>query len=153
MKPKNLLKIANISGWILLIILIFYFISGYAVAHKYGMDALMSKPQAWAWHKNLAAPFFVFLLLHIVPYYIVKKQVKRLIIILSIVIALPVMSVLAINKFQKPEAKPPAKSGQENKSIRCQNCSRECLIKPGETGECGELENIDGKLKPTKKRN
>lgn len=152
MNNKNLLKIANISGWLLLIILILYFISGYSMVHKYGMDVLMSKSQAWSWHTYLALPFLVFLLLHIVPHYVVRKQVKRLLIILSIVITLPVLSVLAIDKFQEPEAKPPVKSGQtQDKSVRCKNCPNECLIKPNETGECGQYKNIDGKLVPVKK--
>jgi len=149
MKTKNLLKIANISGWMLLIILILYFISGYSMAHKYGMDVIMSNSQAWSWHTYLALPFLIFLLLHIVPHYVVRKQIKRLLIILSIVIALPVLSVLAIDKFQKPEVKPPVKSEQtQDKSVRCKNCPNECLIKPGEVGKCGKFKNVDGEIKP-----
>ncbi len=128
---------------------ILYVISGYAILHKYGIDAVMTKSHAWFWHKYLTIPFFVFLVLHIVPYYVVRKQVKRLFVISGIVIALPVMAVYGINKYQEPEVKPPVKSGQqENKIIRCPNCPRECELKPGETGECGQYENIDGKIVP-----
>jgi len=149
MNNKNLLKIANISGWLLLIMLILYFISGYSMVHKYGMNHIMNNSQAHYWHGILAFPFLIFLILHIVPYYYVKKQIKRLLIILSIIISLPVLSVLAINKFQKPAVKPPVKSEQtQNKAVRCKNCPNECLIKPNQTGDCGRYKNVDGKLQP-----
>ncbi len=150
MKNKYLLKIAGISGWLLLAMLVFYFVSGYAIVHKYGLDSIMSNSQAWFWHKYLTIPFFIFLILHIVPYFIVRKQVKKFLVILTIVLALPIMSSFAIDQFQKPEVKPPAKTGQENKVIKCPNCPRGCIIKEGETGECGQYKNIDGKLQPKK---
>ena len=69
------------------------------MVHKYGMDALMSRHQAWAWHRYLAIPFFVSLFLHVVPYYVVRKQVKRLLMIVGIIIIITILSVLIIDKF------------------------------------------------------
>ncbi len=120
MSNKNLLKIANISGWILLIILLLYFISGYAMVRQYGMDALMTRPHAWFWHKYLTVPFLIFLVLHIVPYYIVRKQIKRFLIILSIVIAVPVIGVYAVNEvYKESNINPPARKRQQiHKTIK-----------------------------------
>lgn len=151
MSNKTLLKIAGISGWALLAMLVLYFISGYAMVHRYGMDALMNKSQAWFWHKCLTVPFFVFLALHIAPYYIVRKQVKRLLLISAIVLALPVLGVYAVNELQKQEAKP-SETQQERvqKAVACPNCSKGCVIKPGQTGECGKYKNVDGNLRERK---
>lgn len=135
-----LLKIANFSGWALLVMLVLYFTSGYAIVHKYGMDALMDGAQAWFWHKYLTIPFFIFLFLHIVPYYVLKKQVKRFLIILFTCIALPVVAVITVDKIQTP-----------NESIQCPNCPKECIIEPGEKGECQQYENIDGKVQPVER--
>ena len=147
MKPKMLYKIANISGWLLLVMLILYFISGYAMVHKYGMEGLMNASHAKNWHTYLALPFLIFLFLHIVPYYVVRKQVKKLLITFLVVFSLPVLGVFAINKFQPKEVKPPAVTKeQENKAVQCDKCPKGCIIKPGERGECGRVENIDGKL-------
>ncbi len=152
MKTKNLLKIANISGWLLVTMLVLYFISGYAMVHKYGMNALMSKSQAWFWHSYLTIPFIILLFAHITPYFIVRKQVKKCLIFIGIVIALPMMSVYAIDKLQKPAITTPDKKEQtENKSVKCKNCPKECLIKPGETGECGKFKNANGKIQPVEK--
>jgi len=98
---KTLLKIAEFSGWMLLVMLILYFISGYAMVREYGMDALMTKHRAWIWHKYLAVPFLIFLFLHIVPYYVVRKQIKKFLILLSVVIILPVVGIYAINQVHK----------------------------------------------------
>ena len=149
---KNLLKIADISGWILLALLVFYFASGYSMVKKYGMDSIMSNSQALFWHKYLAVPFLIFLFLHILPYFIVRKQVKKFLLILSIVVAMPLVSALAVDKIRIPEAKPPIKSEQENKIIKCPNCPKGCEIKPGEAGECQRYENINGKLQPVEKK-
>jgi hypothetical protein len=38
----------------------------------------------------------------------------------------------------------------KNKSVRCQNCPANCLIKLNETGDCGQYKNVEGKLVPNK---
>lgn len=78
-----LYKIQKISGWLLLIMLIIYFISGYAMAHKYGMNAIMTRKEARFWHGILACPFFIAIFAHIFPsiYFAFKnpqKLIKRL---------------------------------------------------------------------------
>lgn len=151
MKPKNLYKLANFSGWALLVILILYFISGYAMVHKYGMDYIMSNSHAWVWHKYLTIPFFVFLFLHIVPYYVVREQVKKLCIILALVFAIPALGVFAIDKVITPQKESNIKEqASQKKSVKCKNCPNECILKPGETGKCGQYQNIDGEIKPTR---
>lgn len=149
MKNKHLLKIADISGWLLLVILILYFISGYAIVHKYGMEYLMNNEHAWFWHQYLTIPFFIFLFLHIIPYYYVRKQIKKLAVILIIVFALPVLGVLAINMYQKPTTKQLIKKEQQ-KSITCPNCPRGCKLKHGQTGDCGKFKNQNGMIIPVK---
>ena len=145
---KYFVKIANFSGWILLSLLVFYFVSGYAIVHKYGMDSLMNNSQAWFWHKYLTIPFFVFLLLHIVPYFVVRKQVKKLLLFFLIAVAVPILSAVAIEKTQPTKEKPQVKTEQESKTVQCPNCPKGCVLKPGETGDCGQFENKDGILQP-----
>jgi UPF0716 family protein affecting phage T7 exclusion len=156
MKNKILMKISSISGWLLLAVLVLYFISGYAMVREYGMNHLMSRRSASSMHGSLAALFFALLALHIVPYYYVRKRLKRMVILLLIVFILPVLGVYAVNKIQKQNisgAKPPAQVEQQpeqagkNAAVQCEGCKRRCLIKPGETGECGQVKNVDGKLK------
>ena len=91
MNNKTLLKIAHIAGWVLLIIILFYLISGYAMVKEYGLEHLMHRKSAWSMHKLLAIPLIAALVLHIVPYYIVRKQVKRLLVITGIIIAVSVL--------------------------------------------------------------
>lgn len=147
MSNKNLIKIAAASGWLLLAMLILYFISGYAMVQKYGMDTIMARPQALFWHKYLTIPFFVFLVLHIAPYYIVRKQVKRLLLISGLLIALSVFGVYTVNKFVKLETKQHKKFlHRQEKSVTCPNCPKGCIIKEGEYRECGKYKNLDGKL-------
>lgn len=145
-----LYKIADISGWILLALLVLYFISGYAMVHKYGMQYLMNNAHAWSWHRYLTIPFFIFLVLHIVPYYVVRKQLKKMFVISSIVVLLPVLGVYGINTLQVKEQHMVTTQQKEvtDNAVRCQNCPRNCIIKPNETGQCGQFKNIDGKLKP-----
>ncbi len=40
---------------------------------------------------------------------------------------------------------------QQAKSVRCNNCPSNCLIKSNQTGKCGQYKNIKGKLVPVKK--
>jgi hypothetical protein len=175
MKNKTLMKIADISGWLLLIVLVLYFISGYAMVREYGMNHLMSRHGARELHESLAVLFLLFLSLHVVPYYYVRKKLKRMAIILLVVLILPALGVLAVNKLQdraksevktsvqmeqqvqqaQQELKPQAKVGRlsekdkKNAAVRCDGCKKRCLIKQGEEGDCGQVKNVDGKLVPT----
>ncbi|HSA05654.1 MAG TPA: hypothetical protein P5556_00585 [Candidatus Gastranaerophilales bacterium] len=155
MTKKNLLKIAKISGWLLLLLIIFYFISGYAMVKEYGFEHLMHKSSAWALHKYMAIPFLIFLVLHIVPYYVVRKQVKRLFAIVGIILLLSVSGAFAIDNILIKKDKPPTRQEQrkqEGKTVKCPNCPNECIIEPGEKGKCGKYENIDGKLQPVERK-
>ena len=109
MNNHTLLKIANVSGWLLLLILIFYFISGYALVQEYGFDRLMHNYSAWTLHKYMTIPFLIFLVLHIVPYYVVKNQVKRLLAIVGIILVLSVSGAFAIDNILIKGDKPPAR--------------------------------------------
>ncbi len=47
--------------------------------------------------------------------------------------------------------KSPVKSEKTQvKAIRCNNCPCNCLIKPNQTGDCGQYKNVNGKLVSTK---
>lgn len=151
MNNKNLFKIAKISGWMLIIVLVLYFISGYAMIHKYGMDVLMTRSQAHSWHNYLAIPLLTLLLLHIAPYYYTRKRLKRLMVLLFLVIIIPALSVLAINKLQKTESKPQNTEQKQTKAVRCDNCPNNCLIQPNKTGKCGHYTNKNGEIVPVEK--
>lgn len=157
MKNKTLIKIADMAGWALLVVLVLYFISGYAMVREYGMDHLMEMKSASNLHGSLAALFFTFLTLHITPYYYVRKKLKRMVVLLLIVFLLPVLGVYAVNQLHKQDTKgvqPQVQKEQQAEevkkdfAVKCEGCKRECLIKPGETGECGQVKNVDGKLVP-----
>lgn len=75
-KKLFLFKLAKISGWMLLIILFLYFVSGYAMVHEFGMDKVLHRHQAYVLHKILAIPFLVCLILHIMPYQFLKSHKK-----------------------------------------------------------------------------
>jgi hypothetical protein len=72
-------KCAIISGWILLVMIIIFFISGYALVHEYGFDRLMNHKTAWHWHSTLAIPFLILLFLHVFPaiYFKIRKILKK----------------------------------------------------------------------------
>jgi uncharacterized BrkB/YihY/UPF0761 family membrane protein len=68
----------KISGWILLLMIIIYFVSGYALVREYGFDRLMSHKDAWKWHNLLTIPFFIALFIHIFPvFYFASKDPKN----------------------------------------------------------------------------
>lgn len=146
MNNKILYKIANISGWILLVILCLYFISGYAMVREYGMDALLSRKNAHVCHEILALPFFIALILHVVPYYMIKKQLKRLFITFILVLLIPFVGVLAVNKHVKPANPQVENQSSQNQTVKCHNCSNNCVLKNGEIGDCGHYKNSDGKI-------
>lgn len=143
------LKIAKISGWLLVMILVLYFITGYGMTDKYGMSIIMSHLHVRRWHKYLALPFMLFLLLHVTPYYVARKQIMRLVLIFLLVICLPIASVYAVNEFQKQSAQQVTHEQGENRSVRCNKCPNKCLIKPNQTGKCGRYKNVDGRLQST----
>ena len=62
-----LYKIQKISGWLLFVMLIIYFVSGYAMVHKYGLNAIITRKDARFWHTVLACPFFIATFAHIFP--------------------------------------------------------------------------------------
>lgn len=68
-------KCTEISGWVLLVMILGFFISGYALVHEYGFDRLMSHKTAFKWHSLLAIPFLAVLILHVFPpiYFKIKK--------------------------------------------------------------------------------
>lgn len=157
MKNRTYTKIGDISGWLLLVVLVLYFISGYALVHKYGMGTFMNSQSASWLHNSLTALFFAFLLLHIVPYYYVRKKIKRMMAILLMVFILPAFGVFVVSKFQVADNNQVQQCGRAvnvesqpaRKAIRCDRCPGRCLIKPNEKGACGKVKNVDGRLVPT----
>jgi uncharacterized membrane protein len=92
MNNKNLYRIANIVGWLLIIVITIFFISGYSMGRD-GITFFMSRANARFWHEFLPIPFCVLLVAHIVPYYIIKKQLKKFCLILVSVIVLAILTV------------------------------------------------------------
>lgn len=156
MNNRTYTKIGDISGWLLLAVLVLYFISGYAMMREHGMETLMNRQSASWLHNFLIAPFFVFLFLHIVPYYYVRKKLKRMTAIALAVLMIPMLVVFAVNKLQTADNNTTQQGEQtvnvenqpDNKTIQCDKCPCRCLIKPCEKGACGKIKNVDGRLVP-----
>lgn len=139
-------------------VLVLYFISGYAMVREYGMDSVMNRQSASWLHSSLTALFFGFLFLHIVPYYYVRKKLKRMTAILLAVFMLPLLGIFTVNKMhvagnnqaQPCERTVNVESRVDKNAIQCDKCPCRCSIKPGEKGACGRIQNIDGYLVPVK---
>lgn len=81
-----------------------------------------------------------------------KKNFSKGVIILAVTVFCSCCSNLSSSTFAISEPKTPVKSEKTQvKSIRCDNCPCNCLIKPNQTGECGQYKNVNGKLIPVKK--
>ena len=55
------------SSWPLLVLLLGFFATGYAVSGRYGMGAYANEQTALALHKLLHAPLIVLTALHVLP--------------------------------------------------------------------------------------
>lgn len=67
----------------------------------------------------------------------------------SFVILLGSVLCFDANNFNSFTSKFTAAAKPKNtqiKTIRCNNCPCNCLIKPNQAGECGQYKNINGKL-------
>jgi len=60
-------KAVRITGWCLLVFMILYICSGYALSGDFGLDRIMSERTATALHVNwkLDRPFLVVLIVHV----------------------------------------------------------------------------------------
>ena len=65
---KYLHRLAEWSGWILSIVLILEFISGYGVFHFRIFGTIISKPAAFKLHRVIQPVAAFFILTHILPY-------------------------------------------------------------------------------------
>jgi hypothetical protein len=59
-----LIKISRVSGYLLLILIVTYFITGYSMTGMYGMNRVIQKNFASYLHLNLHIPFIILLILH-----------------------------------------------------------------------------------------
>ena len=57
-------RISRVAAWLLLVVLLLYMVSGYALCGRYGADRLMDSQLALAIHDDLDVPFFVLLAVH-----------------------------------------------------------------------------------------
>ena len=62
-----LVKIVRISGWLLLLLMVAYLATGYALCGKYAFGRLIEAQQALTFHKMLDWPLIVLLLAHCLP--------------------------------------------------------------------------------------
>lgn len=66
-----------------------------------------------------------------------------------LIVSIFCIDVANLNSFASTasKTKSPTKSEKTQiKAIRCNNCPCNCLIKPNQTGECGQYKNVNGKL-------
>lgn len=67
----------KIISYMLLILLIMYFVSGFAMTHQFGFDRILSRHLAHTIHLKMTIPFFILIFLHI--FTSVKTDIKRII--------------------------------------------------------------------------
>ena len=66
--PHHVLnKIVRISSWPLFLVVILFFLTGYAMSGDYGLGTLIDAKRALAIHKMLHGPLLVLVLLHSLP--------------------------------------------------------------------------------------
>lgn len=72
-------KCVRISGWLLFVMIIIYFISGYALVHEHGFDKLLARKYARMLHCVMDIPFLILLVMHVFPniYFRVKRFFKK----------------------------------------------------------------------------
>lgn len=68
------IKIRKLTNWLLLIMTILYFVSGFALVRDFGFEHIMSRHVALFLHKNMAFPFLILLLIHISPMFKIKLR-------------------------------------------------------------------------------
>ena len=61
---RFLLKTARTSGWVLLVLVGLFIVTGYALGGKYGFDELLGAQTALTIHRVFDIPLVVFFLLH-----------------------------------------------------------------------------------------
>jgi len=81
-----------------------------------------------------------------------KKTFLNGVIILAVTIFCTSGANLSSSALATPKTNSSLKTEKTQiKSIQCNNCPCNCLIKPNQTGECGQYKNVDGKLVFVKK--
>ncbi|HOW65033.1 MAG TPA: hypothetical protein P5186_14585 [Candidatus Paceibacterota bacterium] len=69
MKPWDTycLKTVRWSGWLLLLIVLFFFLTGYIMSGRFELDRLLDEKTALALHKLLHMPLMLLMVVHTVP--------------------------------------------------------------------------------------
>lgn len=73
-----LLEIDRITRWFLLLLILLYFISGYSMVGKFGMNKILSKKIATRIHTILDFPTLLLLAIHCCPriYFFLRRRRK-----------------------------------------------------------------------------
>jgi len=148
---KILFKLHQISGWVLLLLTILFFVSGYGMKKQIIPIDLAIKLH----NKILPIPFLIFLILHCL--FPIKNLLKRIpfqsifaILFLIFIVSLAGFFIYRSEKGSKetPENFYPARFYETlgNKVVRCGLCPNRCVLSPGQIGFCKARKNIDGKL-------
>lgn len=71
----NIFRVSKFSGWVLAILILLYFISGYGIRRGF-MDPVLAKKMHEKW---LLIPTIIFFILHIFPYleFKIRKWSKK----------------------------------------------------------------------------
>ena len=66
----------KIVSYLLLVMLVMYFITGFAMTRQFGFDHIMSRHLAHTIHLNMTIPFVILIILHVFIY--IKSDIKKL---------------------------------------------------------------------------
>lgn len=66
----------KIVSYLLLIMLVMYFVTGFAMTRQFGFDHIISRHLAHTIHLNMTLPFVILVILHVFMY--VKADIKKL---------------------------------------------------------------------------
>ncbi|RLJ00236.1 MAG: hypothetical protein DRP03_01155 [Candidatus Aenigmatarchaeota archaeon] len=77
MKPSTLLRTGRVCGYILLLFILLYLITGFSITGKFGFHKIINKNLALLIHLNMEIPFLIVLILHVFPHLYLRYIKKR----------------------------------------------------------------------------
>lgn len=74
---RVLIRINRISCWFLLVVVIIFLITGWAMTNRYGLNKLMNPRLALSYHNTMHYPLAIFFIIHVgISIYFASKRWK-----------------------------------------------------------------------------